>query len=522
MYRVLVVDDEKMIRMGIKNGLPWESLGIDEVYAAASAREALEIIEAHHPQIMVTDISMTEMTGLDLIERMREKDQDMRILVLTGYDRFDYARQCLQMRVQNFLLKPIDEQVLMENIKKEIQALEDIRLKEEASRRQKRTEGFGQQVELERYMRRLVHAGQEERNVLVIPEELNADACHKMQTAVLIPDLYIEGNEIEENFRLLTAKNICMGLVDARRKGITFVDRENRLVIAFFTDMEETGTLEQVQGLCAILEDESSIKPRIVLGSEVSGLQNLHVSYNDALYLLEQEREGFRKIVRPDKEKNREQLFRDVYQEMKKEMSSNLAKADYVMHVFENLKSAAKSYNLSNMQVQKCCFESAAEVYFTYVTETGEAMENKLEGLAKSLAGADRETAFEVTAGFIHSMIFRENSEEHEIITKARRYIDENLGGELSVANLAEQFFVSPNYFSRLFKKVMGEGCNEYIVKKRIEKSRLLLETTTIKAGKIAAMVGYNDTNYFSLAFKKHTGMSPIKYREMVQSRKGV
>ena len=119
-------------------------------------------------------------------------------------------------------------------------------------------------------------------------------------------------------------------------------------------------------------------------------------------------------------------------------------------------------------------------------------------------------------------MIFRENSEEHEIITKARRYIDENLGGELSVANLAEQFFVSPNYFSRLFKKVMGEGCNEYIVKKRIEKSRLLLETTTIKAGKIAAMVGYNDTNYFSLAFKKHTGMSPIKYREMVQSRKGV
>lgn len=67
----------------------------------------------------------------------------------------------------------------------------------------------------------------------------------------------------------------------------------------------------------------------------------------------------------------------------------------------------------------------------------------------------------------------------------------------------------------------MQEGCNEYVVKKRIEKSRYLLETTTIKAGKIAAMVGYHDTNYFSLAFKKHTGMSPTRYRESVQKKNG-
>ena len=88
---------------------------------------------------------------------------------------------------------------------------------------------------------------------------------------------------------------------------------------------------------------------------------------------------------------------------------------------------------------------------------------------------------------------------------------------ELSVADLADMFYVSPNYFSRLFKKVMKEGCNEYIVKKRIEKSKFLLETTTIRTGKIAEIVGYNDTNYFSLAFKKHLGMSPTKYRELIQ-----
>ena len=142
-----------------------------------------------------------------------------------------------------------------------------------------------------------------------------------------------------------------------------------------------------------------------------------------------------------------------------------------------------------------------------------------MESLMKALVGADKEETLEMTAMFIRKLVLREEEQQHEFITSAKRYIDENLESELSVAKLAEQFYVSPNYFSRLFKKVMNEGCNEYIVKKRIEKSKILLETTTIKAGKIAMMVGYNDTNYFSLAFKKHTGMSPTKYREMLQKK---
>ncbi|MCD8218667.1 MAG: helix-turn-helix transcriptional regulator, partial [Clostridiales bacterium] len=77
----------------------------------------------------------------------------------------------------------------------------------------------------------------------------------------------------------------------------------------------------------------------------------------------------------------------------------------------------------------------------------------------------------------------------------------------------AESFFVSPNYFSRLFKRTTGMGCNEYIVSKRIEKACLLLETTNFNTGKIALMVGYNDTNYFSMTFKKHCGVSPTSYR---------
>ena len=111
MYKLLVVDDEKMIRLGIKNGIDWNTLGIEAVYTAASAAEALALIEKEHPQIMLTDISMAEMSGLALMEKVRSiySEEEMRILVLTGYDKFEYARQCLQMRIQDFLLKPVDE-----------------------------------------------------------------------------------------------------------------------------------------------------------------------------------------------------------------------------------------------------------------------------------------------------------------------------------------------------------------------------------------------------------------------------
>ena len=78
---------------------------------------------------------------------------------------------------------------------------------------------------------------------------------------------------------------------------------------------------------------------------------------------------------------------------------------------------------------------------------------------------------------------------------------------------------MTPNYLSRLFKRVTGEGCNEYIVRKRIERAKSLLSTTTLKVGEISIMVGYHDMNYFSLAFKKHIGVSPVRYREQVQHR---
>ena len=105
------------------------------------------------------------------------------------------------------------------------------------------------------------------------------------------------------------------------------------------------------------------------------------------------------------------------------------------------------------------------------------------------------------------------------MVARAKSYIKQHLEEDISVTQLAQQFYVAPSYFSKLFKKNTGEGCNNYIIRKRMEKAQSLLSSTNMKTGKIADLCGYKDVNYFSLAFKKYSGQSPLEYRENTQHK---
>lgn len=144
MYKILIVDDERMIRLGIERTIQWEKLKIGQVFTAASAQQAIHIIQENRPDIMITDINMTEMSGLDLIGELKDNDQEMRIIILTGYERFEYARKALQLQVHDFLLKPIDEEELSESIRRQVEALDEIKEKNARIFTVNRTEGVMQ------------------------------------------------------------------------------------------------------------------------------------------------------------------------------------------------------------------------------------------------------------------------------------------------------------------------------------------------------------------------------------------
>lgn len=519
MYKALIVDDEKMIRMGIQAVIPWKNLNIDEVYTAASGREALEIIRDKEPDIMVTDISMTEMTGLELISQSKEIQPNMKIIVLTGYDNFEYARTCLRMQVEDFFLKPIDEDILAAALEKLVGKLDNEKNIEQAEKLTRRTEGTSDQNRLENTMRNLAHNRLTAEKTDEFCREFYYTTDQAIQVAIIMPALYLQDGSHEDNFMSLSIKDICMGMVDVIEAGITFTDDDGKIIIAFFENKDLNDIMERLDQLNNVLKDEFDIHPKVVIGSLVDGFINLHISYNDAVYLLETEKENIREIIQTRNTESRYYMFFETFNELKNIMTSNMGNTEKIQKAFETFRLTTESYNMAGSLVRRCCFDMAATLYFNHIMNTGKAVDNKLNSYLTAMIHANREAACDLTRTFIAQLFSGEEENIHEIVQKAKAYIAEHLAEDLSVSSLAAILYITPNYFSRLFKKVTKEGCNEYIVRKRIDQAKSLLESTNIKTREIALMVGYHDTNYFSLAFKKHTGESPTRYRELSREK---
>lgn len=440
------------------------------------------------------------------------------MIVLTGFDNFEYARESLRLQVQDFFLKPIDEDDLFNAIEKQIKELKEQENKEQNQARVWRSQGSVVQMRLEQCMRNLVHTkADKEMQLYILQKDFQFDIKQKMSLILLEQGMYTE-QQNDGKFRAMTVKNVCMSMVDSQNRGITFVDDDGTIAIVCFEKDDDDSVLEQIEELSDVLKDEFEYKPKITVGSAVQGFENLAISYNDARYLLEHEKKNIQDIIQTMGAQNKKKIFWEIYAELRNIMISNIGTPDYVLKAFNTFTKATESYNLSPSAVRRCCFEIASTLIFSYMEVSCEVEEGKLDALSKSLSSAGKEEACEITRMFIEQLIENDEEDVHYTISNARHYIDEHLAEDISVSSIAESLYITPNYFSRLFKRITGEGCNEYIVRKRIEKAKSLLETTSIKTGKIAMMVGYRDTNYFSLAFKKHTGKSPTKYREEMQN----
>lgn len=520
MYKVLIVDDEKMIRLGIQKAIPWEQLKIGEVFTAASAREALECLDTQKIDLMITDISMSEMTGLELVAKLKEEGRDLKIIVLTGYDKFDYAVTALQLHVNDFLLKPVDENELAGSIKKQIDAIEEVKIRKSKDMMKNWLRMMQQRNLLMSSMRELCLGNtlSSEQGQFLF-EELKLSRKQHLKIGILMLDLRLDKKDENKQFEMHTLQNICMDFVDEKQRGITFLDQNEQIVFAFFEEENDELVDEYAKQLLQIIKDEMDVTPKLVLGSTVDGFGNLHISYNDAMYVLTNEKGLFEDIIKNESERKREDIFLEVFQQFKINMVNQIGNVSSVLHIFDRFVMAVESYNLSVKDTRRNCFELASAIAFTLSLDAGNGVLDGLHAFGDAISCTNREKTCELAKAYIEKMLSKDDHEEHELVTKVKKKISEHLSDDLTVANIAEEMYVTPNYLSRLFKKIVGEGCNEYIVRNRIMKARSLLETTSLKVGEIATLVGYHDMNYFSLAFKKHTGMSPVKYRESMQNK---
>ena len=510
MYKVLIVDDEQIIRNGISTVIPWADIGVSTVKTAGSGMEALKIIKNIMPDILITDINMTEMSGLEMIEKARLIHPDMRIIVITGYNLFDYAHKSIQMHVDSFFLKPVDEDELTLAATQIVTNLKEI----QQHKLRLQTQGLSSHLLLERIMRNLIHKNQSNDALNELEKKFALNLNQPLRIAILVPIL----SEINRSFDLLSSKNICTDLLDSQGDGITFQDRNGKILLLIFENAEKKKSDEYIRQISEILLDETGKKPRIVIGKMVFGFKQLSKSYQDAVLLLEKEEKNLHEDILTC---NTTQLhdFYETFYDIKDNIFADTGNIEHILELFSAFSKSIFLHDISSPLTRQFCFDFASSICYAHALDTGEIAEGKLQALINALEKASRKEALEYTKNIIAQILQISDENMHSLVVEVKSIINKHLSDSISVLSIASELFISPNYLSRLFKKVSGEGCNEYIVRKRIEKARYLLEVSSLNSGKIAGMVGYQDINYFSIAFKKHTGMSPTKYRESIQNR---
>ncbi|MDD3338656.1 MAG: response regulator [Lachnospiraceae bacterium] len=509
------MDDEPIIRNGIKQSIDWSKADISQVYTAGSGTEALQIMEREDIAVLITDIRMDDMSGIDLIEQVREKNQEIRIILMTAYDEFEYAQKGLRLKVDDFLVKPVEEDQLLELVIGFAREKRECENHENLSRLMQRVVGSHESKRLNRLMRHLIYRTEPvEDTVARIQDIYNYREEQNMQAVVFYPRAEMPGDS-EEEYLVYALQDFCTNNIDLCEQGITFLDNQERIVIAFFCeDRKKTEKSTEISEFLNLLNSEFHIAQKVAVGSVIKGFSELAISYHEALLLMENVSPAYVEDILEDAgTKIKTRLFWDVFGEVRNRVLNDAGDDQAVYRAFETFSRMMDSYDLSLLYVRRCSFDFALAAYYGWVINHRGRQAKNIQEYTEAISTADKQEVLEITRSFLENLYNIQEADVHEVVENAKKYIQEHLAEKLSVSSLAQMHYVTPAYFSRLFKKAEGMGCNEYIGRMRMDKASYLLRETGLKTGDIALKTGYDDKNYFSITFKKFTGLSPTSYR---------
>lgn len=508
MKKVIIVDDEKMIRVGIRRAISWESLGIDEVFLAADACSALDIIKEEQPELMITDINMPDITGLELIKRARGFAPDIRIIVLTGYDDFEYVRDSLRLAVNDFFLKPVDEDSLVEAIKKQMQNFETSE-KEKQSYLIQTADAYKQ---ANIGMRKLVKNGSATEQV-TLPEQFQSEKARNIVLLAIDPSIKKEKRELEE-YEIV---DLCNGFLNFSEGELAFLDGERNIVILVNRNGNGEELTRKLRQMKSVVVSETGIRVQIIKGKTFCQISDCVKSYHDANELLLYFRADSEKASwKKEKNVKQNEQWKKIMAELMESVPTKAKNLRDALEIYALFERKSKDWKVTAEVLEYSSFYLASAFYYERKTYTFSAKGggSRLEDFAGMIQSCAPEDIYLLLKKYITNLYREEEEKVPEFINKAKMIIIDSLTEDISVNSIAARLYISPGYLSRVFKASTGESCNNYIVRKRIEKAKDLLMQTDIPSGKIARMIGYKDSNYFSLAFKKSTGYSPQQYRQ--------
>lgn len=504
MKKVMIVEDEELILQGIKNIVDWDKLGLKLVHMAYNGAEALEMWDKEPVDIIITDIEMPEMSGLELLKEIRSREEQVRFIILTGYDDFEYAREAIRLEVENYILKPINEEELEQQLCDAVAKLEDLEKKkiryiDEKTEWRQFLSGRVAGAEYEDYRERLkLENGDGPYWAAVM--KWSAESVREKR----ITDMIMELHKDREKLRVVHLPPDSL-----------------LLLLKGFAD--ETGVKEYVQTLQNQIESRFDILTFISIGPAFHDYSELPDCYKRAMrlqkYLLV---DGYGSCINEkhiqareseDIAIDREQLRRLI---LKRE---NEAAVGYIEDIFiNNMKSDVSVDSLYQTAVQTAMLMQ--EIKREYKLERAETLRD-LPELLETIYTAD--DIFAIKTLFIseiNGIIRYLHEAESQYTPVVRQIMDEvqrNYKEDMNLKTLAYKYHMNASYLGQIFQKEVGCSFAQYLSSRKIEVAKELILNTNLKINDIAKEVGYPDTSYFYRKFKQHFGVAPAALREMKQ-----
>ncbi|HEX7712721.1 MAG TPA: response regulator [Bacillota bacterium] len=536
MFKVMVVDDEPIILDKLHGIIDWEGHGCRIVAETNDSTEALRLAVELQPDIVYSDICMPLMNGIELTEALKQQLPQSVVILISGYDDFNYAQQAIETGVFRYLLKPLNTELFIKvleeaqqhltMLEQELQEKEDLKAQIKASLPWLREKFFTDLVNGE--SSRELSEQQLDFLELDPPEALyNVISVHIDDYASLA------GTLKEADFQLSRAH--LLNLIQNQLKEATvflygFQNKPGELVFVYGIESVsgQDGVFKGLQKAQDSVETMDGLTFSAGLGRLYPGFGSLNISYREALLALEFKLWAGRRAIIPYHDLEKTSVGHLVYHPdydgfltMLREgnLEKTLSFIDQLIASFKSQEYASKSFlHLTVLSLVNQMTRALFEFNISLDTVFGPAYDPFQEiNVLETLDDIERWLK-DLSRDAITNILRHKQDVSKNFVAKAKLFIENNYQDpELNLALVAENVYVSSCYLSHLFKESTGSTVIEYLNKIRIRAAKKLLKETQLKIYEIAEQVGFNDYHYFGIVFKKQTGLAPLEYRDKVQ-----
>ncbi|MEC0090501.1 response regulator transcription factor [Paenibacillus macquariensis] len=533
MYKVIIVDDEAVVRIGLKNTINWNEHGFELIGAYANGREAWDAVELDRPDLVISDISMPFMDGLELAGLISAQFPYIKIIILTGFDEFEYAQAAIRLKVSDFILKPITAQeirMLLDRVRAEMD--EEKQRREDLSRLNNQLK---QSLPLlkERFLERLVAVGLGKEEISEGFTYFNLPPVSPFYLVMVVDiddfgDRELISYEHDAEFLRFAAFDIFQETLN-RDNVLNFRTREERMVAIIFGQANEILLYEQVFSLAEEVryhvEKYLNFTVTVGIGRTCAHIEQLPNSYKSALSALDYRfLLGKNRVLSIMDIEGKPSIQLPLVLDWDRKLATAVKTGD-LQEAYELIEMGVAELKTSLVPVEACLLQMQ-KVVLTLMNSIQELVihdaelsfdrQIKLMDVYKFKTLDEVEIWLRDVVGSIISTIAdNRNHLTNMQIHRGVEYIDQNYANEkMSLQDLCRHVLMSTSYFSLVFKQHTGETFIEYLTRVRISKAKELLHNSKLKLYEIAEQVGYKDPNYLSILFKKHTGITPKDYRD--------